>query len=162
MNGFRLDRDLRSVRWSRVAMTVTALVVVTMGAAALWASSGLGWGELSQPGPGFWPAALGSALVVLGLCMLVFQRRLSAEPFTGTSWRVLAGVGAVMAFVELFAAVGPTLPTFLFMLVWLRWLSGRSWPSSIAISLATAGALYAIFVLALDISFPHDPLLPTT
>lgn len=158
----RVDRSHRpSRRWSQLSMAATAIGVAAMGTATVWAGGSLGRGDLAEPGPGFWPTILGTALVVFGLLMLVLEFQLPAEPLTRRSWYVLAAVAACLVFVKLFAALGPTVPTFLLLLVWLKWLSRRSWSSSVVIAAAITLALYAVFVIALDISLPGDLLMPS-
>jgi len=59
--------------------------VALLGAGAffIWQSTGLPFGGLHQPGPGFFPSALGSALGVLAMALLV------------RTWRGGAGSGSV-------------------------------------------------------------------
>ena len=140
-------------------MTATSLVVVLLGAATVHAARRLGHGTLAEPGPGLWPLVLGVVLILLGLLLVFVDRHLAPEPFTSRSWRPAVAVVVCGAFVEAFLALGPSLPTFVFMFCWLRWLSTRSWRSALVISTAVAAVLYAIFVVALGISLPADFLL---
>jgi putative tricarboxylic transport membrane protein len=142
-------------------MVATALFITLLGAATLWAGDRLGVGALVEPGAGMWPMILGGALVILGLAMLALESNVPAEPLTDRSWLVLVALAVVAAFVWLFAQVGPTVSTFLFMLVWLKLLSGNSWRVTVLVALGSTAALYAIFVLGLSISFPDDLLTAT-
>ena len=142
-----------------VTMTATSLVVVLLGAATVHAARGLGYGTLAEPAPGLWPLVLGAVLILLGLLLLLVDLHLAPEPFTRRSWRPAVAVAVCGAYVETFLALGPSLPTFIFMFCWLRWLSARSWRSALVVSAAVAAALYFIFVVALGISLPTDMLL---
>lgn len=150
--------ERRAVRWSRITMVATALAITGIGIATTWAGHRLDIGTLAQPGPGLWPGMLGIVLTALGMWILVFESGLRPEPAASQSWRVFAALGLVAAYIGLFSVIGPSIPTFALVLVWLRRLSAESWRSSIIIALVTTLLMYVVFVVALDISFPADLL----
>lgn len=158
------DSDLGEVETPRldttsVTMTVTSLLIVLLGAVTVRAARALGIGSLVEPGPGLWPLILGMVLISLGLVLLVVDRRLAPEPFTSRSWRPAVAVVGCSAYVESFLALGPTLPTFVLLACWLRFLSERSWRSALLVSGMATVALYLVFVEALQLSLPTDVLL---
>jgi len=135
---------------------VVAALVVALGAAAVVGSLDLGVGTASAPGPGTWPLILGVILVVLGLALGATARRTSdAERFTGSSWAVVAGLATMLVFVALIGTIGFEIPSALLAFVWLRFLGGESWRSSIVTSIGVVIAFYLIFVAALSVPIPH-------
>ena len=135
---------------------VVSALVVALGAAAIVGSLDLGIGTPSTPGPGTWPLILGAVLVLLGLALAVTARRTSdAERFTRSSWAVLAGVATMVVFVALISVIGFEIPAALLAFVWLRFLGGEGWRTSIITSLAVVVAFYLIFVAALSVPIPH-------
>ena len=135
---------------------VVALVVVALGAAALVGSFALGVGTAGSPGPGTWPLLISATLVVLGLALLPAARRTAdAERFSRPSWLVLVGVATMIVFVVLLPVIGFEIPAALLAFVWLRFLGGESWRSSIVTSLAAVVGFYLVFVAALSVPIPH-------
>jgi hypothetical protein len=139
-----------------VTNLVTALVLVGLGAAAFAGSLALDVGSAAQPGPGTWPMLVSGVLTALGLVLLALARRTDdAERFTRAGLLVLGGVASMIVFVALIGTVGFELPAAVLAFVWLRFLGGESWRLSIATSLGTVAAFYAIFVGALAVPIPH-------
>ena len=94
--------------------------------------------------------------VVLGLALGATARRTSdAERFTGSSWAVVAGLATMLVFVALIGTIGFEIPSALLAFVWLRFLGGESWRSSIVTSIGVVIAFYLIFVAALSVPIPH-------
>ncbi len=135
---------------------VVAVVVVALGAAALVGSLALGAGSAGSPGPGTWPLLISATLVVLGLALLPAVRRTAdAERFSRPSWAVLVGLVTMVVFVLLLPVIGFEIPAALLAFVWLRFLGGESWRSSVVISVATVVGFYLVFVAALSVPIPH-------
>jgi putative tricarboxylic transport membrane protein len=139
-----------------VTNLVTAGAVVILGGISFAGSLRLGVGSASAPGPGTWPAAVSAVLVVLGLVLAArFRHTDGAERFTRTGLLVLLAVTSMAAFVAAVGTIGFEIPTAVLAIVWLRFLGGERWRTSIAISLGAAVAFYLLFVAALDVSIPH-------
>jgi hypothetical protein len=135
---------------------VAALVVVSLGAAAAALALGYGLGSLRRPGPGLWPFVVSALIVVLGVVLLVIHRRLhDAEMFTRSSLLVLVGAATFLGLGLLLPTIGFEIPSILLGIVWLRFLGGESWRSTIAVSVATTAAFYVLFLYALKIPLPH-------
>ncbi len=139
-----------------VTNVAVAVVVVALGAAGLVGSLSLGVGSAGEPGSGTWPMLISHAMIVLGLALLPAARRTSdAERFAGPSWLVLIGLGTMVVFVALISVIGFEIPAALLAFVWLRFLGGESWRSSVITSLGVVVAFYLIFVAALAVPIPH-------
>ena len=150
------DAEHRPPPAGTVTNVVVALVVVAIGAAAFVGSLSLGAGTARQPGSGTWPMLISLVMIVLGLALLPAVRRTSdAERFTRSSWLVLVGLATMVVFVAVISVIGFEIPTVLLAFVWLRFLGGESWRSSIITSLGVVVAFYLIFVAALSVPIPH-------
>lgn len=95
-------------------------------------------------------------IVVLSVVLLLISRRWTdSERFTRSS--VLPGVAlatlVVLGF--LIPAIGFEIPALLLCVVWLRFLGGESWRSTVVVSLCTVTAFYALFLYGLRIPLPH-------
>lgn len=135
---------------------VVALAVVALGAAALVGSVGLGAGTARNPGPGTWPLLISATLVVLGLALLPAARRTAdAERFSGPSRLVLVGLVTMVVFVVLLPVIGFEIPAALLAFVWLRFLGGESWRTSVVVSVGAVVGFYLVFVAALSVPIPH-------
>lgn len=134
----------------------SSLLVLVLGIAAAWLAYGYGLGSLERPGPGLWPFVVSVLIVVLGVVLLVRGRSLDdAEKFTRASLLVLVGAATFVALGVLLPVVGFEIPAVLLGIVWLRFLGGESWRSTIVISVLTTAAFYLLFLYALSIPLPH-------
>jgi hypothetical protein len=135
---------------------VVAAVVVVLGAAAILGSLSLGAGSPRTPATGTWPLLISGALLLLGIGLVLAARRTSdAERFSGASWLVLAGLATMVAFVAAIETIGFEIPAALLTFVWLRFLGGETWRSSVVTTVCVVVAFYLIFVAALSVPIPH-------
>ena len=135
---------------------VAALVTLAVGVLGAVLAYGYGLGSLRRPGPGLWPMACSLVIVVLSVVLLVISRRWTdSERFTRSS--VLPGVALVTLVVLgfLIPVIGFEIPSLLLCVVWLRFLGGESWRSTVVVSLGTVAAFYALFLYGLRIPLPH-------
>lgn len=137
----------------QVAGTLVALSVGITGAVL---AHGYGLGTLRRPGAGLWPFAISVVVVTLSLLLLVLGRRLDdSEKFTRTSLLVLVGLVTFVGLGVLLPVTGFEIPAFLLCVIWLRFLGGESWRSTIVISFVTVTAFYLLFLEGLRIPLPH-------
>ena len=135
---------------------VSALVVLAIGIGGAYLAYGYGLGSLRRPGPGLWPFAVSVLIALLAIMLLVVGRHLDdAEKFTQASLLVLAGGATFIGLGLLLPTIGFEIPAILLGIVWLRFLGGESWRSTIVISVATTAAFYLLFLYALKIPLPH-------
>ncbi len=135
---------------------VAALVVLAIGIGGAYLAYGYGLGSLRRPGPGLWPFAVSVLIALLAIMLLVVGRHLDdAEKFTRASLLVLAGGATFVGLGLLLPTLGFEIPAILLGIVWLRFLGGESWRSTIVISVATTAAFYLLFLYALKIPLPH-------
>lgn len=137
----------------QVAGALVALVV-GLGGAAL--SAGYGLGSLRKPGPGLWPFVVSLLIAALAVALLAVGRRLEdSEVFTRASVLPAVGVVTFLALGALMPLVGFEIPSLLLCVVWLRFLGGESWRSTVVVSVATVAAFYLLFLYGLRIPLPH-------
>lgn len=133
-----------------------ALVVLVIGLGAAFLAHGYGLGSLRRPGPGLWPFAVSLLIAALAVLLLVVGRHLDdAEKFTRSSLLVLAGGATFVGLGLLLPTIGFEIPAILLGIVWLRFLGGESWRSTIVISVLTTAAFYLLFLYGLKIPLPH-------
>lgn len=135
---------------------VAALVVLVIGIGGAYLAYGYGLGSLRRPGPGLWPFAVSVLIALLAIMLLVVGRHLDdAEKFTRASLLVLVGGATFVGLGLMLPTLGFEIPAILLGIVWLRFLGGESWRSTIVISVATTAAFYLLFLYALKIPLPH-------
>jgi hypothetical protein len=136
--------------------TVGAAVALAIGVGGALLALDYGLGSLARPGPGLWPFAVSVLIVGLSLLLLVIGRRLDdSEAFSRNSLLVLVGTLTFVGLAVLMPRIGFEIPTLLLSVVWLRWLGGESWRSTVTVAVLTTAAFYALFILALRIPLPH-------
>jgi hypothetical protein len=150
-----LDED-RPPAGGPAYQVVGALVALAVGVAGVVLSYGYGLGSLRHPGAGLWPFIISVVIVALSLALLVGGRRLTdSERFTASSVLPVVGLLTFIAFGFLLPVIGFEIPAFLLCVVWLRFLGGESWRSTIVVSVVTVAFFYALFLHALNIQLPH-------
>jgi len=144
-----------------------AISMFVFGAMTAALSLQLPLGTLRMPGTGFFPLALGLALMALAAgrgVQLYRARPEAAAPGTpaapaaaegeDATRRVVLFVCGVIAAVALLQPLGYVLSSFLLMLVLLLILGLRPWYTSAGIAFVSAAACYVVFVFWLKIPLP--------
>ncbi|HEX9088956.1 MAG TPA: tripartite tricarboxylate transporter TctB family protein [Arthrobacter sp.] len=139
-----------------LANTAASLVVLGVGIGSLLLSVAMGLGTPAAPQPGLWPFIISCVMVVLGLFQLVVGRHnRDAEKFTRLSMAPLTGLVTLAAMVTLMPVIGFELPALVLCVVWMRFLGGETWRSTLLVSAIVVAVFYGLFVLALNTSIPH-------
>ncbi|MDQ0077641.1 hypothetical protein J2S97_002829 [Arthrobacter oryzae] len=139
-----------------LANAASSLVVLGVGIGAMVLSIAMGLGTPSAPQPGLWPFIISCVMVALGLFQLIAGRHnRDAEKFTRMSAAPLTGLVSLAAMVALMPLIGFELPALVLCIIWMRFLGGETWRSTLLISTIVVAAFYGIFVLALGTSVPH-------
>jgi hypothetical protein len=136
--------------------TVAGLVTLGIGILGAVLAYGYGLGSLRRPGPGLWPMVVSVLIIALSVVLLVVGRGLTdTERFSRSSALPLAGLATFVALGFLLPVVGFEIPALALCIVWLRFLGGESWRSTIVVSVCTVAAFYALFLYGLRIPLPH-------
>ncbi|WP_323100475.1 tripartite tricarboxylate transporter TctB family protein [Intrasporangium sp. YIM S08009] len=139
-----------------LAQVAAGVVTLALGVGGTVLSLGYGLGSLTRPGPGLWPFAVSVAVTALSLAQIAFGRDATdTEQFTRSSALTALGVLTMVGLAALLPVVGFEVPSLVLMVIWLRFLGGESWRSTVVVSVVTVAAFYALFVLALAIPLPR-------
>jgi hypothetical protein len=139
-----------------LANAASSLVVLAVGVGAGILSLAMGLGTPATPQPGLWPFIISCVMVGLGLFQLIAGRHnRDAEKFTRMSTAPLTGLVTLAAMVALMPLIGFELPALVLCVIWMRFLGGETWRSTLLVSVSVVVAFYGIFVLALNTSIPH-------
>jgi len=135
---------------------ISALVALTIGVVGAALAYDYGLGTLRRPGAGLWPFVVCLLVIVLSLTLLVAGRHLTdSEAFTRSSLLPLAGIATFIGIGALLPVIGFEIPSLLLCAIWLRFLGGESWRSTIVVSVATVATFYFLFLYGLRIPLPH-------
>lgn len=131
-----------------------AVILALSGAYMVWQGLEYGFGSLRRMGPGFFPVAVGAALIILALG-IAFETRSSTASNPNLPWRPLiaiaVGLGAFATFINLLGAIPAT-----FMLIFVSMIGDRSvsWKTRLitAAGIAVLGFLFFGIAFRLPIS----------
>ena len=148
----------------RVAELVMAIVMAVFSIAIMIKASELpiGWIPQSGPGGGAFPFWLGAAMLVCCIWIMVrWVRRTSpqsrsTEPYMDQRAIQLFLVGALplAIMIGLIHVIGVYFSVPLFLLYYIRFVGGHSWPLTAAITAAMPVVTFLFFEIALTIELP--------
>ena len=137
---------------------------ILIGLAFCIASASLGLGTLHQPGPGFLPFLVGSALLFLSAIILVPALRKKEE---AKGERMAGGMGkyrkgglillALMFYKVALSFLGFTVTTFLFVAFLMKMVETQRWPRTLITALCSAVGFYVVFQSWLRLDLPVGP-----
>lgn len=138
---------------------VSPLILTAGGVAAMIGSVQLGVGTLTAPGPGAWPLAASTGVVLTGLWLTVTGTERPEPVEMADAARVLVAIATMAMFVVLLPLVGMPLPALVALLGWLL-LFGESWKVAVPTAVLGVVALQVVFVDLLAVPLPVGPLAP--
>ncbi|GAA4511131.1 tripartite tricarboxylate transporter TctB family protein [Brevibacterium yomogidense] len=148
--------DLQAEPAGTVANLVSGVAVALLGVGSLAVALELGFGNLTQPRAGTWPAILSALLIVFGSTLAVRAKTYTdAEKISRHAAAVGVGAISIVAAVQLMPLIGFEIPAVLLMIFWMKVLGREKLLKSIIIAVVTVIALYLVFVTGLRISIPH-------
>ncbi len=125
-----------------LANAASSLVVIAVGLGALVLSLAMGLGTPAAPQPGLWPFIISCVMVALGLFQLIIGRHnRDAEKFTRMSTAPLTGLVTLAAMVALMPVIGFELPALVLCVIWMRFLGGETWRSTLLVSAIVVGSV---------------------
>src|SRR5262245_15013615 len=144
---------------ARLGETLVAVALLGAGAFFIWQSTGVPFGGVHQPGPGFFPLTLGVALCVLATAVLV--RASGGGTRSETIYlghrNVLVAFTALLAAATAFERLGAYLTLGALATILLFALARLAlWRAALS---ATAGvvAVWALFKVLLGVQLPAGP-----
>jgi hypothetical protein len=139
-----------------LANAASSLVVLGVGLGAVVLSLAMGLGTPAAPEPGLWPFLISCVMVLLAVFQLVAGRHnRDAEKFTRMSMAPVTGLVTLAAMVAVMPLIGFELPSLVLCIIWMKFLGGETWRSTLLVSAIVVAAFYGIFVMALGTSIPH-------
>lgn len=136
--------------------TVGALVALAIGVGGMVLALDYGLDGLRRPGAGLWPFVTSAAITVLSLVLLVVGRKLEdSVSFSRASLLPAIGVLTFIGLGVLMPLIGFEIPSLVLCVIWLRFLGGETWRSTIAVSVGTVAVFYFLFLYGLSIPLPH-------
>ena len=136
--------------------SVAAVVTLAVGVLGAVLAYGYGLGSLRRPGAGMWPLFCSVVVIVLSLVLLGISRRWTdSERFTRASVLPVVALATLLGLGFLIPVIGFEIPALLLCVVWLRFLGGESWRSTVVVSVCTVAAFYFLFLYGLRIPLPH-------
>jgi putative tricarboxylic transport membrane protein len=140
---------------------VVAVLVLALGAAAIFESAKLPLGTVRNPGQGFFPWWTSAVIVLLALVLLtqaLVSRPSTNQQTPGRIAKVTALLLVVSAYTFLLDFLGYLLCTFLLVLFMLRVTDAQRWPVALSMALLTAVGSYVVFAIWLSVPLPRGPL----
>ncbi|MCP5117317.1 MAG: hypothetical protein GY953_41365 [bacterium] len=134
---------------------------VDFGVAAIFGALGIylvvsasqlppGMGRL--PGPGFFPAVLGGAMIVLALGLLAACLRGGAAAVTlANRWQLAVVIALLLLYLAGWSVIPFALRTVAFVVLFLRFL-GQRWRTAAAVAVALTAAVVLAFQYGLHVS----------
>lgn len=152
----RRKRD-RIVRWVKVYASLFWFLFAVLTCVQ---ASRLDMGQMSAPGPGFFPLSLGVATGILSL--IAFYQALQSGKASPSSvgkervrwWNIIIIIGAVIAYALSVGKIGFLINTFLLITLFLKVVEPQSWKTSILGGLITAVASELVFNVILKAQIP--------
>lgn len=110
------------------------------------------WDETAGPLSGFFPAIIGSVLLLVSIISIVtsFGDKKEAKFYSSEFYIIIA---AVITFLMGYL-IGFMPSLFIFLISWMKIIEKSSWKQSLLLSVSVTTALFAIFSIWLEISFP--------
>lgn len=133
---------------------IAGIIVAAVGLAALVLGWGLGFGSLTDPGPGLWPAIVSVVLVVTGV-VIAIRRPDDTEPFTRQVVAVLLAAASLAGYAAVIEYVGFEIPTVVLLALWLRFLGSEGWRVTAVVSVVATACAYGLFISLLGVPLPH-------
>jgi thiosulfate reductase cytochrome b subunit len=156
------ERGLRNLE----VEIATSLVMVAIGAAALWDSSriGMGWGA-DGPKSGTFPFWIGLVLVLASLgnmAKVTLARRRGDDGGSFVTWGQLRLVLSVLVPTIVYVAAIPFTGIYVASALLVTWfmmrLGGFSWMRAVPAGLATALVAFVVFEIWFLVALPKGPL----
>lgn len=142
-------------QWSGLALSILA-------AGMIWAALGLPYGNIHNPGPGFFPLWLGMILGGMSIALFVQTTRGKESERTfreileeDVRWgKVLLVLAVLILYGLLMDYLGFLIVTFLMMVVLLRFIEPQSWKAVFGWALGGSVGSYLIFEVWMKLRLP--------
>lgn len=137
---------------------IAAAFFIFLGVGAATLAYRMGFGNLHQPGPGFFPFLLSTFLAALGFIYFFTRLRLDSNP--GRLWekgalvRPFLAVLVMFIYTVLMGEIGFYSATFLLFLAWLIIIEREKWLTIGLVSILGTLSFYLVFTVFLKVPLP--------
>ena len=137
--------------------SVMAILLLIFGIFYLNGARKLSFGNLVEPGPGWYPMILSLALLTMAVILLVTSMR--QQMAWGSVINRIAVISVILlCTVLVYEPLGYVLTMFLMMFISLRVLGTRNWITLILLSAILSGGTYWLFALVFFVPLPQGIL----
>ena len=137
--------------------SVMAILMLIFGIFYLNGARKLSFGNLVEPGPGWYPMILSIALLTMAAVLLVTSMR--QHMVWGSVINRIWVIGLIlMCTVLVYEPLGYILTMFLMMFITLRVLGTRNWFTLILLSAILSGGTYWLFAIVFFVPLPRGIL----
>ena len=136
-------------------------LLLILGLAIVYVSVGYGFGSLARPGPGLYPAFIGTAIAVFAIALLgaEFRVRSSAPSLDAEGSVTLALMSAIFClWVLAMPLLGYVAVTLLATYAFCKVMKLEGWRAPLALSAATTLFIYLLFDYWLYVDLPRGIL----
>ncbi len=137
--------------------SVMAILLLIFGVFYLNGARELSIGDLSEPGPGWYPIILSLALLAMAAVLLVTSMR-QRVAWGSVLNRIIVIAVILSCTVLVYEPLGYVLTMFLMMLITLRVLGTRNWITLILLSAILSGGTYWLFAVVFFVPLPQGIL----
>ena len=137
--------------------SVMAILLLIFAIFYLNGARKLSFGNLVEPGPGWYPMILGFALLTMAVVLLVTSMR--QQMVWGSVINRIVVIGLILlCTVLVYEPLGYVLTMFLMMFISLRVLGTRNWLTLILLSAILSGGTYWLFAIVFFVPLPQGIL----
>jgi putative tricarboxylic transport membrane protein len=137
--------------------SVMAMLLLIFGIFYLNGARKLSFGNLAEPGPGWYPIILSIALLTMGTVLLVTSMR-QRMVWGSVINRIVVIALILLCTVLVYEPLGYILTMFLMMFISLRVLGTRNWITLILLSAILSGGTYWLFAIVFFVPLPQGIL----
>jgi len=137
--------------------SVMAILLLIFGIFYLNGARKLSFGNLVEPGPGWYPMILSFALLTMAVVLLVNSMR-QQMAWGSVINRIVVISVILLCTVLVYEPLGYVLTMFLMMLISLRVLGTRNWITLILLSAILSGGTYWLFAMVFFVPLPQGIL----
>ena len=142
---------------------ISGAILFLFGAGILWEGREIPFGQLSAPGPAFFPTILAVLLILFSFLLIIPGKKKEQEPDSFGGWssvfsQLLPVFAMLMAYFFLLEPLGFIVAGFLLMTFLFVKVGSQRWVMALLGALISIGSAYVLFGMLLKSSLPRGVL----